>query len=69
MRTFSFYMRDDHQPMTVHISAPFKDEPGAREFALSLLDESSNRNSIEVREGGRVLFSVDRTEQPPSPSG
>lgn len=67
MRTFSFYMQDEHQPVTLHMSALLEDEARAEELARKHLDRSPHCLSVEVREGGRVLFTSFRNE-PPQPA-
>jgi len=64
MRAFRFYVRDEHQPVTVHLSALLRDEGRAREFAAMHLARSPDRLSVEVREDGAVLFSVMKPASP-----
>ena len=64
MRTFSFFTRDALRPVRSHMYAVLGDEGRAREFATRRLDSSPHNLSVEVREAGRVLFSVLRKERP-----
>jgi hypothetical protein len=65
MRTFSFFTRDALRPVRSHMYALLGDEGRAREFARRRLDSSPHHLSVEVREAGRVLFSVLRSEPKP----
>lgn len=64
MRDFSFYLQDDYERETHHLSASLRDEARAREFATMHLHRSPHCLSVEVWEAGKVLFSVLRKEPP-----